>query len=77
MGAQAVLMSLAIGFHHVPTEANVFYSCRGLWAILLVAWLGKRMGLEEGTIPKATQIRRLLGACLLLAGIYLAPLGAS
>ena len=77
MGAQAVLMSIAIGFHHVPTEANVFYSCRGLWAILLVAWLGKRMGLKEGTIPRSTQIRRLLGACLLLAGIYLAPLGAS
>jgi drug/metabolite transporter (DMT)-like permease len=77
MGAQAVLMSIAIGFHHVPTEANVFYSCRGFWAILLVAWFGKRIGLEEGTIPKATQIRRLLGACLLLAGIYLAPLGGS
>ena len=77
MGAQAVLMSIAIGFHHVPTEANVFYSCRGFWAILLVAWFGKRIGLKEGTIPKATQIRRLLGACLLLAGIYLAPLGSS
>ena len=77
MGAQAVLMSIAIGFHHVPTEANVFYSCRGLWAILLVAWFGKRIGLKEGAIPKATQIRRLLGACLLLAGIYLAPLGGS
>ena len=77
MGAQAVLMSIAIGFHHVPTEANVFYSCRGFWAILLVAWFGKRIGLEEGAIPKATQIRRLLGACLLLAGIYLAPLGSS
>ena len=52
MGAQAVLMSLAIGFHHVPTEANVFYSCRGLWAILLVAWLGKRMGLKKEPHPK-------------------------
>lgn len=75
MGAQAVLMSIAIGFHHVPTEANVFYSCRGLWAILLVAWFGKRIGLEEGVTPKATQIRRMLGACLLLAGIYLVSLG--
>ena len=50
MGGQAVLMSFAIGFFRVPTEANVFYSCRGLWAILLVAWLGKHMGLP----PKAT-----------------------
>jgi hypothetical protein len=70
-------MSIAIGFHQVPTEANVFYSCRGFWAILLVAWFGKRIGLEEGAIPRATQIRRLLGAFLLLAGIYLAPLGGS
>ena len=77
MGAQALLMSIAIGFHHVPTEANIFYSCRGLWAILLVVWLGKRMGLKEGTTARSTQIRRLLGACLLIAGIYLAPLGAS
>ena len=77
MGAQAVLMSVAIGFHQVPTEANVFYSCRGLWAILLVAWLGKKMGLKEGTTPKDTQVRSLLGACLLLAGIYLAPLETS
>jgi drug/metabolite transporter (DMT)-like permease len=77
MGAQAVLMSIAIGFHQVPTEANVFYSCRGLWAILLVTWFGKKIGLLEGTVPKATQRRRLLGASLLLAGIYLAPLGAS
>lgn len=77
MGAQAVLMSLAIGFHHVPTEANIFYSCRGLWAILLVAWLGKKMGLQEGIIPRATQIRRLLGASLLLAGIYLTALEGS
>ena len=52
MGAQAVLMSLAIGFHHVPTEAKRVLLLPGLWAILLVAWLGKKMGLEEGTTPK-------------------------
>ena len=53
------------------TEANAPVR---LWAILLVAW-PKKNGLEEGTAPKGTQIRRLLGAFLLLAGIYLAPLG--
>tara|TARA_Y100000589_G_scaffold74216_1_gene67531 strand:- start:599 stop:1495 length:897 start_codon:yes stop_codon:yes gene_type:complete len=77
MGVQAVLMSIAIGFHHVPTEANVFYSCRGLWAILLVAWLGKKIGLSEGATPTQTQLRRALGACLLLVGIYLVTLGDS
>jgi len=76
MAGQAVLMSFAIGFFRVPTEANVFYSCRGLWAILLVAWLGKRMGLHESNAPPSTQIRRIIGASLLLLGIYLAPVGS-
>ena len=75
MGGQAVLMSFAIGFFRVPTEANVFYSCRGLWAILLVAFLGRRMGLREGNISRSTQIRRAIGAGLLVLGIYLAPMG--
>ena len=71
MGGQAVLMSFAIGFFRVPTEANVFYSCRGLWAILLVAWLGKRMGLHESNTQKTTQIRRIIGAICLLGGLIL------
>jgi hypothetical protein len=75
MGGQAVLMSFAIGFFRVPTEANVFYSCRGLWAILLVAFLGRRMGLREGNVSRSTQIRRAIGAGLLVLGIYLAPMG--
>ena len=47
MGGQAVLMSIAIGFYEVPTAANVFYACRGLWAVLLIAWLGKKMQINE------------------------------
>ena len=73
--ALLVLMSFAIGFFRVPTEANVFYSCRGLWAILLVAFLGRRMGLREGNVSRSTQIRRAIGAGLLVLGIYLAPMG--
>lgn len=73
MALQAVCMSIAIGFHDVPTEANVFYASRGLWSILFVAWLGSRIGAAEGSAPRAVYFRRILGAALLVAGIWLAP----
>ena len=57
------------------TEANVFYSLPGALGNPLGCLARKKNGVEEGTAPKGTQIRRLLGAFLLLAGIYLAPLG--
>ena len=75
MGLQAVLMSVAIGFHQVPAEANVFYACRGIWAIVLTAWLGKKIGLLEGQAGKAVFSRRLLGSTLLVIGIYFTPIG--
>ena len=74
MGVQAVLMSIAIGFFAVPTEANIFYACRGIWAILIAAWLGKKIGLHEGRVDKNVFQRRLLGAFLLVIGICFIPL---
>ena len=75
LAAQAILMSLAIGFYDVPTEANVFYMSRGLWSVLFAAWIGRMIGASEGSAPKAVLVRRLIGAALLLVGIYLAPTG--
>lgn len=68
---QAVLMSTAIACYRVPTEVNVVYSSRGLWTILFVAWLGKRLCLSEGTLSPWVKARRfagslLLGICILL-----------
>ena len=68
---QAVLMSTAIACYRVPTEVNVVYSSRGFWTILLVAWLGKKLALSEGSVSQWTKIRRfagclLLGICILL-----------
>ncbi len=77
MGIQALLMSMAVGFYQVPAEANVFYACRGIWAIILAGWLGKTIGLQEGETSKPLLFRRLFGAVLLIAGIYFAPLGNS
>lgn len=73
MALQAMLMSIAIGFFDVPTEANVFYASRGLWSILFVVWFGSFIGISEGRAPKGVLVRRFLGAALLIAGIWLAP----
>lgn len=62
---QAVLMSTAIACYRVPTEVNIFYSSRGLWTVLVVAWLGSRIGLTEGTLNAWTKGRRVLGSILL------------
>jgi drug/metabolite transporter (DMT)-like permease len=62
---QAVLMSTAIACYRVPTEVNVVYSSRGLWTILLIAWLGNRFGLIEGDLSPWVKARRLVGSILL------------
>ncbi|MEC8355379.1 MAG: EamA family transporter [Verrucomicrobiota bacterium] len=71
MGGQAVLMSIAIGLYQVPTAANVFYACRGLWAVILVAWLGKKMQIDESDSSPSTITRRGIGACILIFGVWL------
>jgi drug/metabolite transporter (DMT)-like permease len=65
IAVQAVLMSTAIACYRVPTEVNVVYSSRGLWTLLFVAWLGKRLGLTEGSLTPWVKARRLAG-CILL-----------
>ena len=57
-------------FYTVPAEANVFYACRGIWSILLAVWLGKKLGLNETKTESIVFIRRLIGAILLVIGIY-------
>ena len=70
---QAILMSFAIGFYNVPTEANILYASRGLWSIVLAAWIGHHIGIAEAKIPRAVLVRRIIGASLLLVGICLVP----
>ncbi len=74
MGIQAVLMSLAIGFYQVPAEANVFYACRGIWAIIMAIWIGKIIGLKESKTSKVLFYRRLAGAILIVIGICFIPI---
>ena len=71
VAGQALLMSIAIGFHNVPTETNVLYASRGLWSLFFAATLGAWLGVAEATTPRAIVLRRVLGALLLIMGIWL------
>ncbi len=71
MGGQAICMSMAIGFYQIPTQANIFYAGRGFWSIILVALLGGWLGLREGKSSPILLLRRMVGALLLLIGVWL------
>ena len=71
MGGQAICMSMAIGFYQIPTQANIFYAGRGFWSIILVALLGGWLGLQEGKSSPTLLFRRMVGALLLLIGVWL------
>lgn len=71
MGGQAICMSMAIGLYQVPTEANIFYAGRGFWSVFLVAIFGGWLGLKESKSSVKVLLRRLLGALLLLLGVWL------
>lgn len=71
MGGQAICMSMAIGFYQIPTQANIFYAGRGFWSIILVAFLGGWLGLQEGKSSPTLLLRRMVGALLLLIGVWL------
>ena len=71
MGGQAICMSMAVGFYQVPAEVNIFYAGRGVWSIIVVALMGSWIGLQEKTTSSHLLIRRLIGALLLLGGVWL------
>ena len=71
MGGQAICMSMAIGFYQIPTQANIFYAGRGFWSVILVALLGGWLGLSEGKSSPKLLLRRMVGALLLLIGVWL------
>ena len=71
MGGQAICMSMAIGFYQIPTQANIFYAGRGFWSVMLVALMGGWLGLREGKSSKNLLFRRMVGALLLIVGVWL------
>ena len=70
---QAILITAAIGIWRDAAGVNVVYATRGLWSVVLVWFLGHRLGnMERQTAGGRTMLLRLMGAALVLAAVFLA-----
>jgi drug/metabolite transporter (DMT)-like permease len=71
LAVQATGMNGGIGLFGNATGANIVYSSRGLWSLLLLALLARRLGVGESTLSRGTFALRLLGSVLILAAVVL------
>lgn len=74
LGIQAVAMGLALSYFDDATGINVAYASRGLWAILIVAWVGPFFGNHERHSSGRAFGWRVAGTMLLTAAVVLAVL---
>lgn len=74
---QALAIVASVAFWQQAAEANVVYSTRGMWSLLLVAWLGKRFGISDAGLDGRTLAVRILGAVVLLASIGVLLMGTA
>ncbi len=71
LALQAAGMAWTLATHGDATAANVIYSSRGLWSVVLVWLVGHWFGNAEGKLPAAVLRRRFAGASLMLLAIGL------
>ena len=51
-------------------DVNILYALRGLWTVLLVAWVGRWIGNREAGLPRPVLLLRGLGAGLLFSAVW-------
>lgn len=68
---QSMIFVTVVATWQKPAEANVVYSSRGLWSIVLVWAIGARLQNQEAHLGRRTLAWRLAGAVLMMAAILL------
>lgn len=68
---QAMGIAYCIAVYHEVTVTNVLYNTRGLWSVALVWVVGHWFANSEKQVGGAIMSRRLIGALILLAAVYL------
>jgi drug/metabolite transporter (DMT)-like permease len=71
LALQAVMFVSSIAVYGRATEANVLYSWRGLWSVILVWAAGHWFGNRERGLGPRVMAWRLVGAALLLTAIVI------
>ena len=68
---QSVIFVTALGIYRQATAANVIYSSRGLWSVVLVWAIGHWFHSQERKLGGSVLRWRLAGAFLMTAAILL------
>lgn len=71
-GVQAILIGVGLAFFDDATGVNIVYASRGLWAILLIFFLGSQLGNRERETAGSAFLWRAVGTAMLTAAIVLA-----
>lgn len=71
MTVQAILIISVVGMAGDAAGCNVVYASRGMWSIVVVILLGRRLGVPELGGSRRILAARVLGALLILIGIGL------
>jgi len=71
IGLQGTFLYASIALSGDPVAVNIVYALRGLWSVLLVAWIGAWLGNREAGLARSVLIWRGLGAVLLFAAVGL------
>ena len=69
IGFQGTFLYASIALSGDPVGVNIVYAVRGLWSVLLVAWIGKWLGSREAGLAGPILFLRGLGAFLLFAAV--------
>lgn len=70
IGLQGSFLYASIALSGDPVGVNIVYAVRGLWSVILVAWIGKWLGNREAGLPKSVLVFRGLGAVLLAGAVW-------
>jgi hypothetical protein len=74
LAAQALLIVTPIAFWGFATRANVLYSARGMWSVLIVWLVGHWFANREQSLGRGIFLCRLLGAALMTAAVIVVVL---
>jgi drug/metabolite transporter (DMT)-like permease len=70
IGLQGTFLYASIALSGDPVGVNIVYAVRGLWSVLLVAWVGKWLGNREAGLPTPVLVLRGVGALLLVGAVW-------
>lgn len=70
IGLQGSFLYASIALSGDPVGVNIVYAVRGLWSVILVAWIGKWLGNREANLPRSALVLRGVGAALLVGAVW-------